>query len=75
MSKTPEELAEEYMSKDNDKVACAAINHAAEHLVKAAFLAGYQAGYKKGYCDAANTDWDSIVEQAYKQLDKNNENT
>ena len=41
--KTPEELAEEYMSKNNDKVACAAINHAAEHLVEAAFIAGYEA--------------------------------
>jgi len=39
--KTPEELAEEYM--DQDKVACAAINHDAEDLVEAAFLAGYQA--------------------------------
>ena len=28
--KTPEELALEYM--DQDKVACAAIDHAAEHL-------------------------------------------
>lgn len=39
--KTPEELAEEYMNQD--KVACAAINHDAEDLVEAAFLAGYQA--------------------------------
>jgi hypothetical protein len=39
--KTPEELAEEYLSQD--EIACDAINHAAEHLVKHAFLAGYQA--------------------------------
>jgi hypothetical protein len=39
--KTPEEMAEEYMNED--KVACAAINHAAEHLVEAAFIAGYKA--------------------------------
>jgi len=45
MSKTPEEMAEEYMNQD--KVACAAINHAAEHLVKAAFIAGCEAAKKQ----------------------------
>jgi hypothetical protein len=55
MSKTPEELAEEYM--DQDKIACAAINHDAEDLVEAAFLAGYKAAqaeieaYKDGAKD------------------------
>ena len=39
--KTAEEKAEKYM--EQEEVACDAINHAAEHLVKAAFLAGYQA--------------------------------
>lgn len=39
--KTPEQMAQEY--SDQDKVACDAINHAAEHLIKDAFLAGYQA--------------------------------
>lgn len=42
--KTPEQMAEEYL--DQDKVACDAINHAAEDLVRAAFLAGYDAGYE-----------------------------
>lgn len=39
--KTPEEMAEEYMNQD--KVACDAINHDAEDLVEAAFIAGYEA--------------------------------
>lgn len=39
--KTPEEMAEEYL--DQDKVACDAIDHDAEDLVKDAFLAGYKA--------------------------------
>ena len=41
MSKTPEEMAEEYL--DQDKVASAAINRDAEDLVKDAFLDGYKA--------------------------------
>lgn len=43
--KTPEEMAEEYIERED--VACAAINHAAEDLVKAGFLAGYQAAQPK----------------------------
>jgi hypothetical protein len=43
--KTPEELAEGYL--DQDEVACSAIDHAAEHLVKKAFLDGYQAAKDK----------------------------
>lgn len=39
--KTAEEKAEKYM--EQEEVACDAINHAAEHLVKAGFLAGYKA--------------------------------
>jgi len=72
MTKTPEELAFEWWteySRDKDLNKWDTVDP-----VKA-FTAGFQAGYGKGYCDAANTDWDSIVEQAYKQLDKNNENT
>jgi hypothetical protein len=49
MSKTPEEMAEEYL--DQDKVACDAINHAAEDLVKDAFLAGYKAAQDQ-FCEA-----------------------
>ena len=41
MSKTPEEMAEEYL--EQDKVVCAAINRDAEDLVKDAFIAGYKA--------------------------------
>ena len=40
--KTPEQMAEKYL--DQDKVACDAINHDAEDLVKDAFLAGFKAG-------------------------------
>lgn len=43
--KTPEEMAEEYL--DQDKVACDAIDHDAEDLVKDAFLAGYKAAEEK----------------------------
>jgi hypothetical protein len=52
MSKTPEELAEEYL--DQDEIACSAIDHAAEHLVKKAFLDGYQ---------AAKPQWVSVKER------------
>ena len=49
MSKTAEEMAEEYL--DQDKVACAAINRDAEDLVKDAFIAGYMAAQEQ-YCEA-----------------------
>lgn len=52
MSKTPEEMAEEYIQRED--VACAAINHAAEDLVKAAFLDGYE---------AATPQWISVKER------------
>lgn len=41
MTKTPEQMAEEYCNQD--EVACAAINRDAEDLVKDAFIAGYKA--------------------------------
>ena len=40
MGKTPEELAEQYA--EQNEVAIPAINHDAEDLVKAAFIAGYK---------------------------------
>ena len=67
--KTPEELAEEYM--DQDEVACAAINHDAEDLVEAAFLAGYQAAKesnspeKPDGCNSSNNSngWISVKDR------------
>jgi len=41
MNKTPEELAKQYAKQD--EVVISAINHDAEDLVKAAFVAGYKA--------------------------------
>lgn len=43
--KTPEQLAEEYLERD--EIACPAIDHAAEHLVKVAFIDGYKAAEEK----------------------------
>lgn len=51
MSKTPEQMAGEYL--DQDKVVCAAINRDAEDLVKDAFLAGYQAAQLKAKIEFA----------------------
>jgi len=45
MIKTPEEMAKEYCEQED--VACAAINHAAEDLIKAGFVAGYKAAQHK----------------------------
>ena len=60
--KTPEEMAEEYL--DQDKVACDAINHDAEDLVKDAFLAGYQAA-KDQFADTGKVmpQWVSVKER------------
>lgn len=46
MTKTPEQLAASQLAEEycnQDEVACAAINHDAEDLVKDAFIAGYKA--------------------------------
>ena len=61
--KTPEEMAEEY--SDQDKVACDAINHAAEHLIKDAFLAGYQAGFEIG-CMKGSMAMQSVLDEDYR---------
>ena len=59
--KTAEEKAEKYM--EQEEVACDAINHAAEHLVKAGFLAGYQAA-KDQFADANKVTTADYVENA-----------
>ena len=64
VTKTPEQLAEEYF--DQDKVFCAAIDRDAEDLVKDAFLAGYQ---------AAKPQWISVKERlpVFRQYNQNDE--
>jgi hypothetical protein len=61
--KTPEKMAEEYCNQD--KVACDAINHAAEYLVKDAFLAGYKAGFEIG-CIKGSMAMQSSLDEDYR---------
>lgn len=65
--KTPEELAMEYL--DQDEIACSAIDHAAEHLVKKAFLDGYQAA-KHQLADGSKVITYDYVETATKEAEK-----
>jgi len=67
MSRTPEEMAEEYC--DQDEVACDAINHAAEYLVKDAFLAGYKAA-ENHFRDATEKVTYDYVETASNEAKK-----
>ncbi len=68
MSKTPEEIAEEWITKEVSP-------YTAERLAKKAFLAGWKVGYGKGYSEGIKTDWDSVISQTYKQLGYEDENT
>jgi len=68
MTKTPEELAEDWIIKEVSP-------HTAERLAKKAFLAGWKAGYGKGFHQGTNTNWESIMSQVYKQIGYDDENT
>jgi predicted metal-dependent TIM-barrel fold hydrolase len=66
MSKTLEEIAEEYLNRDD--IIIDAINHDAEDLVKLAFLAGYKAG-----CELTDQEIvDILVDMRKREAEENN---
>jgi hypothetical protein len=67
MSKTPEEMAQQYVSTIAD-------THSVKAACEKAFIAGWKAGYGRGYYEGANTDWDLVMSQHYKQLGYEDEN-